>query len=135
MKSASEKKTRDLMRKILSEDEVRLLTRDLRKVVGPLLGELSERYGLDFEASVRFGAVAHRLREAREARGMDLKSAARAVRVPQYRLRYIEQSSLKHLRGSDLHAYIDFLGLNRWFAGWRKANPELAAQLAQSEDK
>lgn len=135
MKSTLEKKTRDLMRKILSEDEVRRLTCGLRNFIGPVLGELSEHYGLDFEASVRFGAVAHRLREAREARGMDLKSAARAVRVPQYRLRYIEQSSLKHLRGSDLHAYIDFLGLNRWFQRWRKANPELAARLAQSEDK
>lgn len=130
MKSASEKKTCDLMRKILSEDEVRLLARRLRKVVRPILGELSSHYGHDFEASVRFGAVAHGLRETREARGMDLKTAAKALRVPQYRLRYIEECRLKHPRGSDLHAYIDFLGLNGWFARWRKANSKLAARLA-----
>ncbi|HWP56708.1 MAG TPA: helix-turn-helix domain-containing protein [Candidatus Acidoferrales bacterium] len=125
------RKTADFMRKILTEDEVRLMTRRLRKVAGPLLRELAGRYGIDFEGSVRFGAVAHRVREAREARGMDLKAAAKALRVPQYRLRYIEQCNLKHLRGSDLRAYIDFLGLNQWFARWRKANLKLAARLAR----
>jgi hypothetical protein len=60
------------------------------------------------------------------------KSAAKALRLPRYRLRYIEQCSLKHLRGSDLQAYIDFLGLSEWFARWRKANAKLAARLAQN---
>jgi hypothetical protein len=123
------KKTRDLMRKILSEQEVRLMTRRLRKIVEPILGEPSENYGLEIEDAVRFGAVATRLREAREARGMDLKAAARAMRVPHYRLRYIEQRNLSRLRTADLHAYIDFLGLNKWFARWSRANSELAARL------
>jgi hypothetical protein len=64
---------------------------------------------------------------------MDFKTAAKALRVPQYRLRAIEQCSLKQLRGSDLHAYIDFLGLNEWFARWRRANSELAARLAGTD--
>jgi hypothetical protein len=117
------------MWKILSEDEIRLMTRGLRKAIGPALGELSGQYGLDIEDSVRFGAVATRVREAREGRGMDLKAAAKALRVPQYRLRDIEKCSLRHLRGSDLHAYIDFLGLTKWFARWRKATQKLAARL------
>jgi hypothetical protein len=124
------KKTRALMRKILSEDEVCLVTRRLRKVMGSILGELSGRYGLDIEDSVRFGAVATRLREAREARGMELKALAKALRVPQYRLQYIEDCNMKHLRTSDLHAYLDLLGLNKWFARWSRGNSKLAARLA-----
>jgi hypothetical protein len=127
---AKSKKTRDLMQKILSEDEVRLMTRRLRKVIGPIFGELPSLYGIDIEDSVRFGAVATRLREAREARGMDFKAVAKTMRVPQYRLRYIEGSNMKHLRTSDLHAYIQLLGLNKWFARWCEANSKLAARLA-----
>jgi hypothetical protein len=138
---ATSKKTRDLMRKILSEDEVRLMTRRLRKVIGlttmeceatrtRCLGKLPSLYGIDIEDSVRFGAVATRLREAREARGMDFKTVAKAMRVPQYRLRYIEGSNMKNLRTSDLHAYVQLLGLNKWFARWCEANSKLAARLA-----
>src|SRR5437773_1419268 len=124
------KTAQDLTRKILSDDEVRAMSRRLRKVIDPLLGELSSQYGLEIEDSVRFGAVATRLREAREARGLDLKTTSKTARVPQYRLRYIEECNLKHLRPSDLHAYIDFLDSNNWFARWSKDNPKLAARFA-----
>jgi hypothetical protein len=125
------KKIRSLMRKILSEDEVRLISRRLGKVMTPILGELSSRYGPDIEDTVRFQAVATRLRDAREHRSIDLKAAAKILRIPQYRLRDIEQCHLKNLKASVLHRYIDFLGLGRWFARWRKANSKLAAHLGQ----
>ena len=124
------KETRSLKRKLLSEDQVHLISRRLGKIMSPILGELSNRYGLNIEDSIRFQAVASRLREAREDRNMDLKAAAKALGVPQYRLRYIEECRVKNLRSSDLHAYVDFLGLGKWFARWRRANPKLARQLA-----
>lgn len=127
-KSAS-KETRRLMRKILSEDEVRLISRRLGKVMSPIFGELSSRYGLNIDDTIRFQAVATRLREAREHRGMDLKAAAKALGIPQYRLRDIAGCHVKNLKSSALCQYIDFLGLGRWFARWRKANSKLAAHL------
>ena len=124
------KETRSLKRKLLSEDQVHLISRRLGKVMSPILGELLNRYGLNIEDSIRFQAVASRLREAREDRNMDLKAAAKALGVPQYRLRYIEECRVKNLRSSDLHAYVDFLGLWKWFARWRRAHPNMAARLA-----
>lgn len=122
------------MRKILSEDEVRLISRRLGKVMGPTFGELSSRYGLNIEDTVRFQAVATRLREAREHLGMDLKAAAKALGMPQYRLRDIEGCHLKNLKSSALRRYIDFLGLGRWFARWRKANSMLTAHLGLDQE-
>lgn len=129
-KTPLSKKTRGLMRKILSEDEVRLLTRQLRKVMGPIFGGLSSHYGLSIEDTLRFQVVASRLRESREKRGIDLKAVAKIMHVPQYRLREIEECHLTQLKSSVLYAYIDFLGLGRWFARWRKANSKLAGRLA-----
>ena len=129
-KTPLSKKTRELMRKIKSEDEVRLLSRNLGKLMGPIFGELSSHYGLSIEDTIRFHAVATRFREIRESHGMDLKAAAKALHIPQYRLRDIEECRVTQLKPSVLHAYIDFLGLKEWFARWRKANRKLAARLA-----
>ncbi len=121
------------MRKILSDEEVRYIARRVRKVAGSILGEASLRYAR-IEDDVRFQAVAARLREARESRGMDLKAAAKALRVPQYRLRCIEKCGVEDLRPSDLRAYIEFLGLSKWFARWSRTNAKLAARLAKSSE-
>ena len=68
--------------------------------------------------------------KSREKRGMDLKAAAKALHIPQYRLRQIEGCRVTQLKPSVLHAYIDFFGLKEWFARWRKSNRKLAARLA-----
>jgi Helix-turn-helix domain len=124
----------ELMRKILSEDEVHLISRRLGKVVSPIFEELSSHYGLNIEDSIRFQAVATRLREARERRSMDLKAASKALSIPQYRLRDIEGCHLKNLKSPAVRQYIDFLGLGRWFARWFKANSKLAARLGIDQD-
>jgi hypothetical protein len=117
------------MRKILSEDEICLISRRLKRVMSPIFGEVSSRYGLNIEDTIRFQAVATRLREAREHRSMDLKAAAKALGVPQYRLRDIEKGHLEEIKPAVIRQYIDFLGLGKWFARWRKANSQLAARL------
>ncbi len=127
---SSKKKPRDFTEKFLTDDEVRLIARRVRKVIGPILGKLSADYKIEIENSLRFEAVAARLKHEREQRGMDLKAAAKALRVPQYRLRDIEESRMRNLRPSDLHAYIELLGLKEWFLRWSKANPKLALRLA-----
>jgi hypothetical protein len=124
-------KSRSLTRDILSEKQVRALSRRLEKILRENFGELADLYGpLNIEDSIRFGPVATRLREAREARHLDLKAAAKAVRVPQYRLGDIEECRVKDIRSSDLHAYVDFLGVRKWFARWEKANRKLARRLS-----
>jgi hypothetical protein len=37
---------------------------------------------------------------------------------------------VNNIRPADLRAYVAFLGLDKWFARWRRANPKLAARLA-----
>ena len=105
------KKTRELMRKIKSEDDVSLVSHMLQKVMGPFFGELSSQYGLSIEDTIRFQAVATRLRESREKCSMDLKAAAKALHIPQYRLREIEGCRVTQLKPSVLYAYIDLFGM------------------------
>ena len=55
--------------------------------------------------------VATHVRERRAKSGMDLKAAAKALRVPQYRLRDIEEREVD-IDASVLYRYVDLLGLN-----------------------
>ena len=129
-RESATKKTRSLMRNILPDEDVRSVSRRIQKLMGSTFGELLDHYGLSLEDSIRFQPLATRLREAREGRGIELKAAAKALRIPQYRLRHIEDCHIEQLRSSDLHAYVDFLGLDKWFARWRKAIPKLSTRLA-----
>ena len=128
----SKKQMRSLVRRILSDEEVRFVTRRLAKAISSISGALSFQDRLDLQDSIRFQAVATRLRERREKRGMDLKAAAKAMSVARSRLREIEECTVKNLDASVLHRYVDFLGLGRWFTRWSKANPKLAARLARN---
>ncbi len=95
---------------------------EYKKVMGSPFVTLVEGYGIGIEDDIRFISVAARLQERREARGMTLKEAAAALRVPQYRLRDIESGSVKRLAPNILVAYVNYLDLKQWFGRWKKVN-------------
>jgi hypothetical protein len=110
------------MRRILSDEEVQSLTRRLGKAIASISEKFSSPDGPELEDSIRFQAVATHLRERREKSGMDLKAAAKAMGVPRYRLRDVEECRTKNLDASVLHRYVDFLGLKGWFTRWRNGS-------------
>ncbi len=123
------KAARALCRKILSDDEARLLAKHLKEVMGQEFVDLVEQYEIDVNASLRFMSVASRVQEARQKKKLALKDAATALKVPQYRLRDIEQGRLKQIVANILVQYVGFLGLKTWFGRWRKANPGVVHRL------
>ncbi len=105
------------------------MTKGLKKVMGSPFVALVEDCGVGIEDDIRFMSIAARLQERRQARGMTLKEAAAALRVPQYRLRDIESGSVKRLAPNILVAYINFLGLKQWFGRWKKMNSGLVNRI------
>ena len=111
--------------KILSDQEVKILTSAVRKVFPELFNKSIIPFSIDLEALVRFRAVAERCRAARESRGLTIKEIAANLKVPQYRLKAIEEDHLRELKPAILEKYVGFLSLQRWFARWAKANRAL----------
>ncbi len=66
---------------------------------------------------------------------MSLKDAAAALKVPQYRLRDIEDGRLKNILRDVLIDYVGFLKLKIWFGKWKRANPGLVARLGLRPDR
>lgn len=92
---------------------------------------IADRAGLVAEASIRFGPVALYCRHARETHGESLKDAAKALRVPQYRLNQIEDCLPLEVEYSMLVRYVSHLGLEPWFDFWERSNAPLVALLLQ----
>jgi transcriptional regulator with XRE-family HTH domain len=119
--------------KILSDAEVEFLTSAIRDCFPQLFDKSIIPSGIDLEALVRFDAVAQRCRMARESRGLTIKEVAANLKVPQYRLKAIEDGHLLELRPAILEKYLGFLSLGRWFARWAKANQVICKRIFNQE--
>jgi hypothetical protein len=58
-----------------------------------------------------------------------VKEVAAALKVPQYRIKAIEEGSVRSIQPDILRRYIAHLRLNRWTGRWASANSKLASKL------
>jgi hypothetical protein len=117
----------DIVRKltttsILNNDELAILANGIHQVLGESVTLAVEAYGLDVEAILRFMPVAEKCRIARTRKDLSLKDAARALRVPQYRLKDIEENRVGAVDQAVLVLYIELLDIKQWFSQWKAKN-------------
>ncbi|MCL5022157.1 MAG: helix-turn-helix domain-containing protein [Nitrospirae bacterium] len=123
------KKEQSFRRRILKDDEIKVFVGHMREFLGPTFVALSDEYGLSIEDTLRFQSLACRFAEARTAKGLTLKEAAASLKVPKYKLDYIENANIRNISPEITLRYIEFLGLSNWFGRWKKANAELAKRM------
>ena len=112
---------------ILNPAEIRLLNRELQRVV------TSSFPGLPVDAldgsddTIRWHALGARCAQARSLRG--IRDISVALGIPQYRLRAIEGGRLSEFRVDLARRYFCFLGIEPWVTAWCRANRELASRV------
>jgi len=97
--------------------------------VMPNLKEAFDKYDINPKDMVRFQMVSEMCRSEREKKGITFKQIALSLKVPQYRLKYIESSSVKNINAVILESYIDYLGLRKWFNLWKRYNSDVYNRL------
>jgi len=78
-------------RKILIDEKVCALAKATKAILGPEIMASSNKYHLSVEDGLRYMSLSARLEDARTARGLTLKEAARDLKTPKYRLEEIEK--------------------------------------------
>ena len=119
---------------ILTEDEVQELSRRLTELLPPRVVAYSHDHGITTETTIRMSSLAARFEGARVARGQSIKEVASQLRVPQYRIRAVEQGHTSDIVPEILAKYSALLGLDRWCKRWATANRQLGIQLALIPD-
>lgn len=95
----------------------------------PNLKEALGKYDINPKDMVRFQMVSEMCRSEREKKGITFKQIVLSLKVPQYRLKYIESSSVKNINAVILESYIDYLGLRKWFNLWKRYNLDVYNRL------
>ena len=114
---------------LLNNDELAIVANGIHQVLGESFTLAVEAYGLDVEAILRFMPVAERCRTARARQDLSLKDAARALRMPQYRLKDIEENRVWAVDQAVLVLYIELLDIKQWFSRWKAQNSSLFENL------
>jgi hypothetical protein len=99
--------------------------------VMPNLKGMLDKYDINLKDMVRFQIVSEMCRKEREKKNLTFKQIALDLKVPQYKLKYVESSSVKHINANILEGYIDYLGLRRWFNTWKKNNMDVYKRLTK----
>jgi len=113
---------------ILTDDEVDFITQEVRLALGPETAEIIESHGRVMSDTVRWSSLRARCEEEREKRGLTLKDISLDLKIPQYRLRAIEQGTLREIKSHFAHRYFNYLGIETWVRRWARANAELASR-------
>jgi hypothetical protein len=109
---------------ILNQAEVRVLNRELQRVLFSSFPALPRHIIDQADDAIRWHAVGARCARARGARGV--RDIAIALDIPQYRIRAIEEGRLTEFRLDFAKRYFRFLGIEEWVTRWCRANPELS---------
>jgi len=99
--------------------------------VMPNLKDVLDKYDIRPKDLLRFQLVSEMCRSQREKKGLNFKQVALSLKVPQYRLKYIESSSMKNMSRDILESYIDHLELRERFNSWKKHNKDVYDRLSQ----
>ena len=94
-------------------------------MVGEVISNVPDGYSINIEDNVRFISVATRCQEARVKKGINIKETSFVLKIPQYRLKAIENGGVSRIHPNDLNAYIKYLDLDNWYKRWKYANKVL----------
>jgi len=103
------------------------------KIVGamPNLKEVLGKYDINPKDMIRFQMVSGMCRSEREKKGFTFKQISLNLKVPQYRLKDVESSSVTNIDADILEDYINYLGLRKWFNSWKKHNMDVYNRLSK----
>ncbi len=101
--------------------------------VMPNLKGIIDKYDIRPKDMIRFQLVSEMCRSEREKKGLTFKQISLDLKVPQYRLKDVESSSVKNIVRDILEKYIDYLGLRKWFNSWKKHNMDVYERLSKNK--
>lgn len=123
------------MIKILSEGEVQIAAKTLRVFLSIDFPYFPKEYLFLIEVTVRMSSLSNQFKEARESTGLSIKDVANKLKVPQYRLKAIEDGYTSEIRSDVFWKYCEFLDLMDFAEDWIDSNRNLAAEFGLISSK
>ena len=107
----------------------------VKETFGTQTSRMLENSGLNMNHMVRFMYLSRLCQKTREEKGLSFKNISAKLKIPQYKLKYIEENGTGSINTDILEKYIKFLGLEKEFNKWLKQNKDVYEQLGSNDDK
>ena len=111
---------------ILTDEEVEYIVSQTEIFMGPEFVETTKDYDIRMGDIVRWFSLRARCEAERERRGLTFKDVSTQLKIPQYRLRAVEEGTFRELKPEFAHRYFCYLGIESWVRRWARQNAELA---------
>jgi transcriptional regulator with XRE-family HTH domain len=115
--------------KILSDDEVKHLLELMLDVMPYPAKEMLVLNNINPEDSIRMQSITRTFRNAREISNQTLKDVSGKTKIPQYRIRAIEEGNLAEIKPTFFRQLSKYYDLDEWCSRWAIKNTELASGL------
>ena len=69
----------------------------------------------------------------REEKGISLKEASSNLKIPLYKLKYIETTGILDIELDILEKYIKYLGIEKEFNEWQKQNQDIYKEMGKKK--
>ena len=118
----------------LNSEQADNLVELVKEMFGEQTSKILEGSGLNVNNMVRFMYISRLCQKKREEKGLDLKTISSKLKIPQYKLKYIEESGIGNVNTDVLEKYINYLGLEKEFNEWLNQNKDVYEKLYKSEN-
>lgn len=106
----------------------------IREAMGPELLDTFELLGVNTESRIRYSLLAARFEKGRVALDMTIKDVAALLKVPQYRLKAVEEGDFNLIVPGIFRRYCRFLELDETVESWVRENAALAGELGIGDE-
>jgi hypothetical protein len=120
-------------KKFIDDEMADFIAKGVFEILGSNFKEAVDKYDINMKDMIRFQLVSEMCRTKREKKGLTFRHIALTLKVPQYKLKYIESSNVKDINVDILEDYIDYLGLRRWFNAWKRHNLDVYKRLSRGK--
>jgi len=118
-----------------SSEEADFLVGKMREMLGPDITRILDQSDLNPNHMIRFRYIADMCRKTREQKGLSFKKISASLKIPQYRLKQIEEGVPDKINSDILQKYIEFLGVKNDFEEWLKDNRDVYDGLGDGDTK
>lgn len=120
----------DLFKNLTSED-ADILAQMMLEKLGPQLASGINKTLTNQNHFFRSLYISGLCKKSREEKNLSIKDISKKLKIPQYKLKFIEDSILDHIDPKIWKKYIDHLGLNSEFSEWLEKNRDVYEELGK----
>ena len=117
----------------LNSEQADNLVEFVKEMLGEQASKIVEDSGLNVNNMVRFMYISRLCQKKREEKGLSLKTISSKLKIPQCKLKYIEESGIGNVNAGILGEYIKYLELEKEFNEWLNQNKDMYEQLCKNE--